>query len=270
MPYPTPQASEASQVRFAPVSAAAPPTRRSPPAETAILAQPPSERPREKLLAQGAAALATPDLLALLINSGRPGESALDAGRKLHRRLHDRLGDLAQLGPAELRELSIAVGPAAYCRIMAGVELGRRVAEALDHAEPEVLGGADAARRYCARRFARLAREARQEEFHIVTCDTRHAALDTHLITRGVLDSSLVHPREVFRPAIRDAAASVVLVHNHPSGDPTPSVADYAVTARLLEVGRVIGIHVLDHIIVGEDAVSLRQLNGGAAEGVQW
>ena len=99
-----------------------------------------------------------------------------------------------------------------------------------------------------------------QEEFLIATLDTKHRIRRVVRITRGTLDASLVHPREVFRAAIADAAASILLIHNHPSGDPTPSVADRLVTSKLKAVGEVVGIHVLDHIVVGDYAVSLAEM----------
>lgn len=99
-----------------------------------------------------------------------------------------------------------------------------------------------------------------QEEFLIATLDTQHKVCRVIRITRGTLDASLVHPREVFRPAIADAAAAILLIHNHPSGDPTPSREDRAVTDRLTEIGKLIGIRILDHIVVGENvAVSLAE-----------
>ena len=225
----------------------------------------PSDRPRERLHAQGAAALPTADLLAILVNTGRRGHSAIDAGAHLHRALHDRLTDLPGLSLPELREISIAVGPAAFARIQAGVELGRRVAEAEaegDAAAAE-LSTTEQARVWCARRFARLAAEARHEEFHIVTCDLRHRVIQTHFVTRGLLDTSLVDVRSTFRPAIRDAASGIVCVHNHPSGDPGPSQADWDVTDQLIRAGRLLGVGVLDHIVVGRTAISMRQHGGG-------
>ena len=98
-----------------------------------------------------------------------------------------------------------------------------------------------------------------QEEFLIATLDTKNRVRRVVRITRGTLDVSLVHPREVFRPAIADAAASILLIHNHPSGDPTPSWQDRAVTKKLTEVGKIIGISVIDHIVVGDYAVSLAE-----------
>ncbi|HMO15235.1 MAG TPA: JAB domain-containing protein, partial [Pirellulaceae bacterium] len=115
---------------------------------------------------------------------------------------------------------------------------------------------------YCETRFNRLAHDSSKEEFHIVTLDTKNQVIDTHQISVGILDASLVHPREVYRAAIKDAASSILLVHNHPSGDPTPSREDHAVTERLEECGKLIGIRVLDHIIVTPfRCVSLRECN---------
>jgi DNA repair protein RadC len=105
-----------------------------------------------------------------------------------------------------------------------------------------------------------LVSDCLQEEFHTVTLDTKNQVIASHQITVGTLDASLVHPREVFRRAIKDAASSVILVHNHPSGDPTPSREDIAVTDRLCEVGKTIGIDVLDHIVLGkEKCVSIQE-----------
>lgn len=100
-----------------------------------------------------------------------------------------------------------------------------------------------------------------QEEFLIVTLDTKNRVRRVVRITRGTLNASLVHPREVFRPAIADAASAILLIHNHPSGDPTPSREDFAVTDRLTEVGKLIGITVLDHIVVGDKAISIREVS---------
>ncbi len=111
---------------------------------------------------------------------------------------------------------------------------------------------------YCRQQFSRLARESKQEEFWIVTLNTKNQPIDRHQITVGTLRNSLVHPREVFRPAIRDAANCILVLHNHPSGDPTPSDQDISVTERLEQTAEVIGIPVIDHIIVaGDKAVKL-------------
>lgn len=200
------------------------------------------------------------ELLAILIRSGRPGESAVAAGEKLAKEFDERLGELPSAGRGELKAISPAIEKTAYCQIMAGIELGRRVAELSGPMKSTKIGGPADAMAYCQRRFARLASDMKQEEFHIVTLSTKNQVIDTHQITVGTLDASLVHPREVFRAAIKDAASSIILVHNHPSGDPTPSSEDRKVTERLTEVGKTLGIEVLDHIVLGKgSAVSIRE-----------
>jgi DNA repair protein RadC len=225
-----------------------------------IKAAPVAERPRERLLRDGAEALRLDELLAILIRSGRPGESAMDGARKIADCYRDRLLELVRASPAELKHVSRAVDITGWCAIIAGIELGRRIA-ALKPAMSERITTPAQARTWCRNRFARLASDGVQEEFHIVTLNTKHEVLTTYPITVGTLDASLVHPREVFRPAIKDAAAAVILVHNHPSGDPTPSREDLAVTRRLDSAGDLLGIKVLDHIVLGRDsAVSIREL----------
>jgi DNA repair protein RadC len=215
---------------------------------------PREERPRERLLEHGAQHLKTGELLAILIRSGRKGESAVQAGQRVAAHFQDSLDRLPHFSGVELKKISKAVSEVAFCQIMAGVELGRRVHEAVLSKTPSTkINSTKAAIAYCARQFARLACDARQEEFHIVTLDTKLQPIQTHQITVGTLDASLVHPREVFRPAVRDAASSVLLVHNHPSGDPTPSRQDHQVTERMKSAGELLGIKVIDHIIVAKD-----------------
>lgn len=223
---------------------------------------PEQERPRERLLRDGAASLSTADLLAILIRVGVRNESAMTGGRRIANRFASHLETLRHTSIAELKEVSPAATKASYCQIMAGVELGRRVAAAEVVREPLVdrITSTTAAIEFCARQFDYLARDAVQEEFHIVTLDTKHKPIQTHQITVGTLDASLVHPREVFRPAIRDAASAVLLVHNHPSGDPSPSREDHHVTQRLTDAGDLLGITVLDHLVVArERTLSLRE-----------
>ena len=145
--------------------------------------------------------------------------------------------------------------------VLAAVELGRRLAEAQLLTDlPEKISGTANAMDYCNRAFHRLATDAKKEEMHILTLNTKNRVIGTHLISIGTLDASLVHPREVFRPAILDSASSIILVHNHPSGDPTPSKEDLAVTRRLEDAGKLLGIDVLDHIVVASGgAVSIRE-----------
>jgi len=226
---------------------------------------PAADRPRERLRSLGAPALRTAELLAILIRSGRPGESALQAGEKIAARFKDQLDRLADAGRGELRGISPAIGETAYCQIMAGIELGRRVAQAAQarsdgQQKTSRILGSDDALLFCRERFDRLASDAAQEEFHIVCLDTKHRVIGIHRISVGCLDRSLVHPREVFRPAIQDSAKSILLVHNHPSGDPTPSSDDLALPERLQDAGKTLGIAVVDHIIVARGgAVSIRE-----------
>ena len=221
-----------------------------------IKQSPEQDRPREQLLRDGPAKLTDAQLMAILIRVGIVGESAVQAGRKIGNRFPaDRLASLPDSSLTELRNISKAIRKDSYAQIMAGIELGRRIAQLRDQAPlvAERIRGSDDAIRYCSRVFSRLAIDAKQEEFHIVTLDTQHGPINNHLITKGTLDASLVHPREVFRAAIRDSASAILLVHNHPSGDPTPSREDKAVTDRLSQVGELVGIRVLDHIIVAKE-----------------
>lgn len=225
-----------------------------------IKESPEQDRPRERLLFQGAEQLTNSELVAILVRSGRPGESAVMAGQRVARVFEGRLEDLPSAGRAELKEISSAIEKTAYCQIMAGIELGRRVAAVSDDKVTVKISSSSEAIKFCQRFFSRLASDAKQEEFHVVTLDTKNQVIDTHQITVGTLDASLVHPREVFRAAIKDAASSVILVHNHPSGDPTPSREDIAVTRRLTESGTLIGIDVLDHIVLGrKSSVSIQE-----------
>ncbi|MFO1066812.1 MAG: DNA repair protein RadC, partial [Pirellulales bacterium] len=230
---------------------------------TQITQTPLAERPRERLLRCGAPALRTAELLAVLIRTGRKGESALEAGERLANRAGDRPEQLRLWSPTEYREVTTVVSDAAFCQIQAGIELGRRIVESMnaDRGTPQKINSSSIAIEYCKRQFARLAADRRQEEFHIVTLDTKLFPIGHHQITVGTLDASLVHPREVFRAAIRDAASAILLVHNHPSGDPTPSREDYDVTRTLESAGKIIGIQIIDHIVVAADrAVSIGQL----------
>jgi DNA repair protein RadC len=233
---------------------------------TQLTSTPQHERPRERLLKLGASLLRTAELLAILIRSGRPGESALQSGEMIVNRLGERFDTLPGLGLPELRDISRAVSEPAYCQIMAGIELGRRISKAIDDGlQHKVrITSPASAMQFCLSRFSRLAKEAKQEEFHMVTLDTKNQPIGSHQITVGTLRNSLVHPREVFRPAIRDAANCILVLHNHPSGDPTPSDQDFRVTERLESAAEIIGIPVIDHIVVaGNRAVSIQEWRSG-------
>jgi DNA repair protein RadC len=230
-----------------------------------ITRAPVEDRPRERLLALGAVNLRTADLIAILIRSGNARESALQAGERVAAAYAEQLEQLSDARRGDLRELSSAIGETAYCQIMAGVELGRRIAEARSKIIPRPrIQSTDEARDYCSTHFRRLATDSKHEEFHIVLLNTRYEPIGSHRVSSGTLDASLVHPREVFRPAIKEAAKAILLVHNHPSGDPTPGEQDIRVTRRLNDVAKLIGIDVLDHIVVAaRGAYSLRDAGLG-------
>lgn len=218
---------------------------------------PTSDRPRERLEQLGPRALAPRELLAILIETGvpataaRPARSAVDlAGDLLAHFAETSDGvSLRRLMHASVTEVCRVpgIGPAKATKILAALDLGRRAAEA---ERPERDRFQSPAEVYARMRSA--LRDLRHEEFHVLLLDTQNRILRDLQVTRGTLDASLVHPREVFRAAIAEAAASVILVHNHPSGDPTPSAEDRAVTRQLRAAGAAVGIEVLDHVIVGE------------------
>jgi len=227
-----------------------------------IAESPEQDRPRERLMAIGPENLRLAELFAILIRSGRKGESAIQAGEKVASKFSHRLEELPDVAAVEMKEISGVVAKTAYCQIMAGIELGRRVSEAKSaNRSPRKIMSSDDARHYCEERFARLVSDSNREEFHVICLDTKNQVIDAHQVSIGTLDASLVHPREVFRPAIKDSASSIILLHNHPSGDPAPSKEDFAVTTRLEQCGETLGIDVLDHIVLGAfRSISIREV----------
>ena len=217
---------------------------------------PSSDRPRERLLRLGPAELKTSELLAILVRAGQQGESAMQAGEKLAARFGNDLPALSLKARGELKQISKAVGETAYCQIMAALELGKRmVAQEAGKEKAERIASTSDALSFCKRRFARLGREGAKEEFHVVLLDQKHHVIKTEQITVGLSNQSLAHPREVFRPAIREAASALILVHNHPSGDPTPSQEDRTITKNLKRAAEVLGLRLIDHIILGKDRI---------------
>jgi DNA repair protein RadC len=213
------------------------------------------DRPRERLLRLGPSELKISELLAILIRSGLRGESAMQAGERLATLFGSTLEKLSLQARGELKQVSKAIGETAYCQIMAGLELGKRLAsqrtiESVPH--HKVRNTSDALV-YCKEHFMRLAREAKREEFHIVLLDEKHHVIKSEQITVGLLDKSLAHPREVFKPAVRESASAIILVHNHPSGDPTPSQDDKTITKDLKMAAETLGLRILDHIILSKD-----------------
>jgi DNA repair protein RadC len=221
---------------------------------------PAHERPRERLAAKGADALKDSELVAILLRTGLQGRSAIQVAEELL----VKFGTFNRLATASVKELQSikGVGSDKAITLKAAFELARRMAGELRRETP-TLDSPD--------RIADMLREEnrhyRVEQFQIVLLDTRRRLISVEMISSGTLDTLLVHPREVFQAAISANASAIVLAHNHPSGDPTPSEADIRVTRDLIRAGQILKIEILDHIILGQrsderarDFVSLREL----------
>jgi len=205
----------------------------------------PCDRPRERLLSWGGERVSDLDLIAILLGTGRPGRSAPDLALDLLRATGG-LGALARASPRELATVS-GIGDARAARLAAAFHLGRRALEHVALREPSV-GNADDVYRRLRPRLAGMT----QEICLLLALDARNAVLGELEIARGWLNGVDVHPREVFRPLVRMAAAAAVIVHNHPSGALEPSDADVELTRRLRAAGDVIGIPLLDHVIIAD------------------
>lgn len=220
----------------------------------AIREWPAAERPRERLARHGPDALSTRELLAILLGSGGAGRSALEVASELLERFGGSLRRLGREEPGALTAVP-GVGPARAAAVAAALALGRRAAAESARTARRVRGPGDVHAR-----LGPLLRDRRQEEFWVLYLDTQNRVLVERCLTVGILNSSLVHPREVFAPALAHAAASLLLAHNHPSGDPEPSPEDLRVTLQLVESGRLLGIPVRDHVVIGDGRyVSLRE-----------
>ena len=212
---------------------------------------PEDERPRERLLKDGEEHLTDAQLLAIILRTGDPASraSAVDLARRL---LEEFKSDLSALTAASVAELCAVpgIGPAKACEIKAAFELGRRRMEKADGPlrRKQFRCSEDVASIYMPR-FA----DKKREQFQVVMLDRKNRLMGEESVSKGSLDGSMAHPREVFNMAIRESAAAIICVHNHPSGDPQPSPEDRALTRRLLDAGETIGIPVLDHIIVGRN-----------------
>ena len=222
--------------------------------------QPAGERPRERLVERGAPALSPAELIAILVRTGLRGINALDIGKQLI----SKFGSLGAMARASVDDLQCirGIGRDKAVTLVAAFTLASKMAEELQRESP-VLDTPEA--------VAELLREQNRtkkvETFQILLLNTRRRFIRVEEISQGSLDTILVHPREVFKSAIAARAAAIVLVHNHPSGDPTPSEADIKVTRDLIRAGQLIKIEVLDHVILGratvdrpKDYSSLREL----------
>ncbi len=213
-----------------------------------MLETPEHERPRERLVKVGAANLSEVELLAIIISRGTKGRPVRDIAQQLVNQFHS----VAEVGRATVEELMLmpGIGKAKACQIVAAFELARRsddtpcVKERADVSDPKEV--------------ARLARSSvkdwRKECFFTLFLDSRSRLIGQAEVSVGCLDTTLAHPREVFEKAIRAGAAAIVVVHNHPSGDPSPSDDDVRLTRRLSEAAKILGIRLLDHVIVTRDS----------------
>ncbi|TKH04726.1 JAB domain-containing protein [Peribacillus simplex] len=214
---------------------------------------PKEERPRERFLQDGPQSLSNQELLALLLRTGSREESVL----QLSGRLINSFKGLRLLKEASVEELTVikGIGEAKAIQILASIELGRRINNLNDQDRYVIRSPEDGAN-YCMEEMRFLS----QEHFVCLYLNTKNQVLQKTTVFIGSLNASIVHPREVFKEAFKRSAASIICLHNHPSGDPSPSREDIEVTKRLVECGKIIGIEVLDHIIIGEHKyVSLKE-----------
>lgn len=216
---------------------------------------PESERPRERMIREGAERLSNAELVAILLRTGTSSESAL----RLAERVLAQTGGLRELADVTLNELMNirGIGPAKAVQLFVGIKLGRRISRTLPPERKAIRSPKDAADW-----VMEEMRHLKQEHFVCLFLNTKNYVLEKERIFVGTLNSSVVHPREVFRQAIRRSDASVICFHNHPSGDPSPSVEDIQVTERLFRVGRIVGIELIDHIVIGDGVFFSMRENG--------
>lgn len=204
-----------------------------------------SDRPRERLIAYGPEVLSNAELIAILLRTGTGGANAIQLGQRLLK----EFGGLPGLQRAPFRALRRmrGVGQAKACQIKAAVEIGRRIADTSPADKPVIRSPEDAAALLMYEMSA-----LEQEHLRVLLLDTRNRVTEVCEVYRGSLNSSLIRVAEIFRDAVRANAASVIIVHNHPSGDPTPSPEDVSVTRAIIEAGRLLDVEVLDHLVIGQ------------------
>ncbi|MBE6081254.1 MULTISPECIES: RadC family protein [Tissierellales] len=214
-----------------------------------IKSWPVSERPREKLQRHGVGFLSNSELLAIIIRTGHKDDTAMDLAQKILSMDQNGIGYLSDVKQEELTQIK-GIGYCKAAQIVAAVELGKRISsqynynmEKIQVSSPEVLVNL----------LMEEMRYLKKEYFKIAILNTKNNIISIETISVGNLNSSIVHPREVFNLAIRKSANSIILIHNHPSGDPNPSPEDINITNRLIEAGNIVGITVLDHIIIGDN-----------------
>jgi len=199
------------------------------------------ERPREKLINKGTKALKKDELLAIILRAGIKGKNALQVAKDILVKYGDK--KLLDVSYEELRNMR-GVGPTKAIQILAAIELGSRLFKEKSEKEVYINSSKDAVKE------TEHIRENKKENFVALYLDARNKLIHKETVSIGTLNANLVHPREVFEPAVRNLAAQIILAHNHPSGDPEPSEDDLEITKRLIESGKILGIEVVDHIII--------------------
>lgn len=215
--------------------------------EEAIKQWPEGDRPREKLVSRGASYLSDSELLAIIIGSGSGSKNALDLARELIK-VFDGLEGIEAASIDELCRVR-GVGEAKAIGIKAGLELGRRFSISSRQTKSTPFRTSDDVARYYLVEMKNL----RKEIFKVALLNSRNRLIKTVTVSEGGLNGAVVHPREVFNPAIRESASRVILIHNHPSGDPEPSDDDINYTRRIVDAGRLMDIKVIDHLIIGDN-----------------
>lgn len=209
---------------------------------------PEDDRPRERLLKNGSETLSDAELLAIILRTGdsTTGKTAVDHGRELISKF-ESLKRLSHAGISEICETK-GIGPAKAATIMAALEMGRRIERV-----PLKAGDTFRCSEDIFRYFHSSMRDKKKEVFLTILLDAKNRVIkEIERVSEGSLTASIVHPRELFNPAIKESAAAMLLIHNHPSGDPTPSREDIELTKRLRDAGELLGIKILDHIIIGD------------------
>lgn len=214
---------------------------------------PEGERPRERLIQVGSQAVSTSELIAIILRTGSGSENVL----RLAERIIAQFGDLGGVARASLQELQQVkgIGPAKAVEIKAALELGRRLMAITPEERPRITSPADAANLLMSEMSL-----LEQEHLRVILLDTRNHVLKISTVYIGSLNTSVVRIAELFRPAIRENAAAIIVAHNHPSGDPSPSAEDVRVTREIVKAGKLLNIELLDHVVIGRQRfVSLKE-----------
>ena len=209
---------------------------------------PDSSKPRERFIKHGPEVLSDAELFAIILRTGTSGENVVDMSNRLISEYN--LNKLFECSLKELQEIK-GIGPSKAMQILAMAELGKRYNQ-LKQTENK-----DQRKISCAKDvfdyFHERLKDEKQEHFYVLMLNSQNNIIGAHLVSKGILDASILHPREVFKPAIKDSASKIILVHNHPSGDPNPSQEDLNITKKIEEAGRMVDIKVLDHVIIGNE-----------------